>query len=544
MKRSPRNGKLAVRVLALDYGSARTGVAVSDASGTLARPVCVVQKAATEAGLAEVARLVAEHEVEQIVVGLPLTLRGEHGKQAAETELLRDRVAGARRCAGRDCGRTVHDGARAAVRRQGARGCRRGRPSAPGLARSRGARMTRARSRGRRDGVARRRGLRFRRAAGGYDDDRDAAPALERLRIIFPEGLNVREMGDRVAAVRRIAIEKRGVTPKLTRARYLAAVKRARPPKAFLPDWKRGRSMEGFLFPALYEFTQFSTGDELVADQLAAFRKNFARANLAYARSKNLTPYDVLKIASMIEKETVAPSERKLVAAVIYNRLHNKMPLGIDATLRYGLHIPGQQVAHEGGDRERQPVQQPSLSRACRRRPSRTLGSRRSRPLLTLRPSTTSTTCGSPGRSGTSSRRARASSCARCASSATPATDERFHALREPPRGRRVCGRYSQGCRAGSATRTHPQRTDHEGRRLLHRRARRRCPDRSTERRRFPRVHGRNTRGRRDGHGRPHAGAEGGDRPRGGGSDLSRVLLRPAGDCSGIRTGPCGRCCP
>ena len=166
------------------------------------------------------------------------------------------------------------------------------------------------------------------------------APALERLRIIFPEGLNVREMGDRVAAVRRIAIEKRDVTPKLTRARYLAAVKRARPPNAFLPDW-RGRSMEGFLFPALYEFTQFSTGDELVADQLAAFRKNFARADLAYARSKNLTPYDVLKIASMIEKETVAPSERKLVAAVIYNRLHNKMPLGIDATLRYGLHIPG-----------------------------------------------------------------------------------------------------------------------------------------------------------------------------------------------------------
>ena len=77
-----------MRVLALDYGAARTGVAVSDASGTLARPVCVVKRAATEAGLAEVARLVAEHEVEQVVVGLPLTLRGEHGKQAAETEVF------------------------------------------------------------------------------------------------------------------------------------------------------------------------------------------------------------------------------------------------------------------------------------------------------------------------------------------------------------------------------------------------------------------------------------------------------------------------
>ena len=77
-----------MRVLALDYGSARTGVAVSDASGTLARPVCVVKKAGTEAGLAEVARLVAENEAERVVVGLPLTLRGEHGKQAAETELF------------------------------------------------------------------------------------------------------------------------------------------------------------------------------------------------------------------------------------------------------------------------------------------------------------------------------------------------------------------------------------------------------------------------------------------------------------------------
>ena len=76
---------LGVRVLALDYGAARTGVAVSDASGILARPVGVVRKAATEAGLAEVARLVAEYEAELVVVGLPLTLRGEHGKQADET---------------------------------------------------------------------------------------------------------------------------------------------------------------------------------------------------------------------------------------------------------------------------------------------------------------------------------------------------------------------------------------------------------------------------------------------------------------------------
>jgi putative holliday junction resolvase len=74
-----------MRVLALDYGAARTGVAVSDASGTLARPVGVVRKAATEPGLDEVARLVAEHGAEVVLVGLPLTLRGEYGKQATET---------------------------------------------------------------------------------------------------------------------------------------------------------------------------------------------------------------------------------------------------------------------------------------------------------------------------------------------------------------------------------------------------------------------------------------------------------------------------
>ncbi len=75
-----------MKVLALDYGSARTGVAVSDATGTLARPLEVVRRAATEVGLARIAALAAEHEVGRIVVGLPLTLRGERGAQVRETE--------------------------------------------------------------------------------------------------------------------------------------------------------------------------------------------------------------------------------------------------------------------------------------------------------------------------------------------------------------------------------------------------------------------------------------------------------------------------
>jgi putative Holliday junction resolvase len=81
-----------VKVLALDYGSARTGVAVSDPTGTLARPLGVVERAGTQAGLDELARLVREEEAERVVVGLPLTMRGARGEQAVETERFVERL--------------------------------------------------------------------------------------------------------------------------------------------------------------------------------------------------------------------------------------------------------------------------------------------------------------------------------------------------------------------------------------------------------------------------------------------------------------------
>jgi uncharacterized YceG family protein len=160
------------------------------------------------------------------------------------------------------------------------------------------------------------------------------------LRIIFPEGFTRAEMADRVDAVREIAIERRGITPRLTKQGYLAATKVAVPPPQFRTDWEQG-VIEGFLFPATYDFTRLTGARRLVADQLRTFRRQWAKVDLRYARSKNLTPYDVLIIASMVEEETAVPAERRLVAAVIYNRLRNGMPLGIDATIRYGLGIPG-----------------------------------------------------------------------------------------------------------------------------------------------------------------------------------------------------------
>ncbi|HUJ92954.1 MAG TPA: Holliday junction resolvase RuvX [Gaiellaceae bacterium] len=79
-----------MKVLALDFGSARTGVAVSDPTGVIARPLCVVERAATDSGLAELVRLVRDEGAEQVVVGHPLTLRGERGEQARATERFAD----------------------------------------------------------------------------------------------------------------------------------------------------------------------------------------------------------------------------------------------------------------------------------------------------------------------------------------------------------------------------------------------------------------------------------------------------------------------
>jgi putative holliday junction resolvase len=75
-----------LKVVALDYGAARTGVAVSDPTGTIARPLGVVERAASDAGLEQLVRIVREQAAERVVVGLPLTLRGEHGAQARETD--------------------------------------------------------------------------------------------------------------------------------------------------------------------------------------------------------------------------------------------------------------------------------------------------------------------------------------------------------------------------------------------------------------------------------------------------------------------------
>jgi peptidoglycan lytic transglycosylase G len=162
------------------------------------------------------------------------------------------------------------------------------------------------------------------------------------FRIVFPEGFTRLDMADRIEAVGGIAKRERGKTPRLTKKTYLSATAGERFVRGF------GRHpLEGFLFPATYQFTARTTARRLVANQLTAFRRNWRGIDLRYARSKNLTPYDVLVIASMVEKEAVAPEERGKIARVIYNRLHKRMTLGIDATIRYAFRVPGTESLRE-----------------------------------------------------------------------------------------------------------------------------------------------------------------------------------------------------
>jgi UPF0755 protein len=173
---------------------------------------------------------------------------------------------------------------------------------------------------------------------GGGKKTPTVAVAPKPFRIVFPEGFTRLDMAGRVKSVAQIAAHERGRTPLLSEQAYLAATAG----KRLVPGFGR-RPLEGFLFPATYQFTARTTSAQLATEQIKAFRKTWGTVNLAYARSKNLTAYDVLTIASMIEKEAVAPEERPKIARVIYNRLHHRMPLGIDATVRYGFHVPGTQ---------------------------------------------------------------------------------------------------------------------------------------------------------------------------------------------------------
>jgi UPF0755 protein len=140
------------------------------------------------------------------------------------------------------------------------------------------------------------------------------------VQVGIPEGLSRREI--------------RPLTKGL-RGNYMRASRRS--PRLDPTDYRapRGASLEGFLFPATYELKKGRPVRALVNEQLAHFKRNFETVDLSYARRKNLTAYDVLIIASLIDREAMVAKERRLIASVIYNRLREGIPLGIDATVRF-----------------------------------------------------------------------------------------------------------------------------------------------------------------------------------------------------------------
>ncbi len=151
-----------------------------------------------------------------------------------------------------------------------------------------------------------------------------AAPKT--VSITIPEGLSRREISPRTSAA--------GLSGNYVRA--TASSPRLHPSAYGAP---RGtRNLEGFLFPATYELKPGAKVNALVNDQLRTFRQRFATIDMRSAKHKNLTGYDIITIASMIDRETAYPKDRAKIAAVIYNRLHQGIPLGIDATTRYEFH--------------------------------------------------------------------------------------------------------------------------------------------------------------------------------------------------------------
>ena len=166
---------------------------------------------------------------------------------------------------------------------------------------------------------------------GSYElrKDMSFAAALEALQqgvppnvvqVAIPEGLSRKEI--------------RPLTKGL-RGSYERATRRSSKLDPADYGGKNASSLEGFLFPATYELKKGRSVRRLVDEQLANFKRNFDKVDLSFAKKKNLTAYDVLIIASLIEREAMVAKERPLIASVIYNRLREGIPLGIDATVRF-----------------------------------------------------------------------------------------------------------------------------------------------------------------------------------------------------------------
>lgn len=156
-------------------------------------------------------------------------------------------------------------------------------------------------------------------------------PPKER-RYTMPEGLTLAE------TLARLADSDKGLGLDVGKMRQLLESGQVR--SAYQPVEQP--SNEGILFPETYRV--MADGDEVtvLAQMVAELDATLAGLDVESAQDRyNLTPYEILIVASLIEEETKIPSERPMVARVIYNRLRQGIPLGIDATSRYEAQLDG-----------------------------------------------------------------------------------------------------------------------------------------------------------------------------------------------------------
>lgn len=146
----------------------------------------------------------------------------------------------------------------------------------------------------------------------------------ESFTLTFLEGWWLTEIAARVG-------ERRG----LSEERFLELTAQAKVNSELKPDGVD--TLEGLLFPSTYEFLEQVNERQIVRRMVEEMERQMASIDMSYAQEVNLTPYDVIVIASMIEAETRVDQERPMVARVIYNRLSRGIPLGIDATYLYAL---------------------------------------------------------------------------------------------------------------------------------------------------------------------------------------------------------------
>jgi UPF0755 protein len=151
------------------------------------------------------------------------------------------------------------------------------------------------------------------------------------VRLTIPEGLRIASTFPGERSISSVIEEQTGVPAKQV-VRYTDSGRLSMPPYL-----RKGKSAEGFLFPDTYEFVKKGLDAKTIVDEmLAEFRRQARGLDLvAGAHRLGITPYQVVTLASMIEREAQVDQDRALIASVIYNRLDAGQTLGIDATLLY-----------------------------------------------------------------------------------------------------------------------------------------------------------------------------------------------------------------